>query len=229
MESISPPQDLSELEKLPLDILKEIGLKLDYHIIRDYCNLSKNFRRICRDDFWKRKMYKDFSEEDIEPIVYDNNYINYLNTRQRWILNSDKYWGNEYDENSIILAKYLKEKHPNKFKLIFVDKVRGLPSDNTPSDNRLKEMLIDFNPREFDLFIFRYRTQRPYAVAFMPTDNIDELSIKYQTNSYLKDNNLLSMPVGLNYLLNYYGMSLDSINLLYLEGTNLKFVSEMPL
>lgn len=203
---------LSELEKLPLDLLRLIGLELNFRKVEQYCILSKKFNRVCKEDFWKRKMEKDFKEDDISPIVYDNNYMNYLNTRQRWINNSNEDYRQEYIDNSMVLARYLNRFHKNEFKLFFTDTPK---TDEANIKRQLKHR--DLKPFNLILFMTEDKWYMTIIWALVFVLKTDDWEIVYQFDKELK------MPVGFNYLFTHYGMSEESLQWLYFKDTGFKF------
>jgi hypothetical protein len=55
------------MEKLPNDVLSEIGLKLKPYDLFNFLLVNKKINRICNSDyFWRRKIEKDYSYELID-------------------------------------------------------------------------------------------------------------------------------------------------------------------
>ena len=73
------------MESLPFDVLELIALDLPLESLTKYCRSSKRFQRICENNnFWKRKLAKDYPDVNLEGIPeanYQSEYQRLYSTR----------------------------------------------------------------------------------------------------------------------------------------------------
>jgi len=72
--------DVSYLLSLPIELRELALLKLDIKDILNFCAVSKEINRFCKDDyFWKRVFFRDF------PYISENIFLKKLGNRLIWI------------------------------------------------------------------------------------------------------------------------------------------------
>lgn len=211
-----------KFENLHSDVLKLIALHLDWLDILNLSKANKKCRSIHCLDFWKRKVYKDYSRD---LVVYDNYFCSYLCIQNYWImtkklkgydtvrrLEPEEENKEKYIKNGYILAKYLKYKYPEKYKLIVCV---------ADSINILSE--LNLIPHNLVYIIFPYIPDRLYFINNV-NNNVDEN--KYTTCIYREDDKEIEpMNAGLfGDFMEEYELYWENVKWLYTNDSEYKFV-----
>jgi hypothetical protein len=83
----NPGSTSKSINSLPGDMLREIALNLDYEDISNLCTSSKKFNEFIwhNNEFWMKKMERDFPGVVFEPQLTKTRYMNlYLNDLRRF-------------------------------------------------------------------------------------------------------------------------------------------------
>lgn len=158
------------MELLPLDVLKLIALKLAWKDILSFSKVNKKHRFIHVAKFWKDKVYMQFGRD---LVVYDNYFCSYIlltnywmatqytkgyDTARRWDMSDEEKM--EYCSNGHILARYLKHKYPQKYKIITV---------TLETDSEIMEYLRSTGPLQHNV-IYIKSLKRDNRIYFIDGD-----------------------------------------------------------
>ena len=219
------------MDTLPLDLIKFINYHLDWKDILNLIKVNKRYKSIHNNDFWKDKLYHNF----INPkLVSKNNFCNLLFNQRNYMRNGDRNYKKElFNDNSKILAKYLKYKLPHNFKCYFLNLTFINNSSPSNNDNKILEKIEKLNVKRYNLIIvdltyewfnpFNNKTSHNYFRGFyFVLKNIDEMSSfkDYKEKGF---DNIINCHSQFKNSMDEFGLNLKDAEWLYLDGLNYRF------
>lgn len=154
----------ANFESLPNDILRELLKKLDWKSARNYCQTNKRSASLCK-DLWKTKAKEELAVDITKDKMYKDDYYEYLraNIRNYFYAYPPKVGEETADEMSMEIARYLREKYPDEFKIhiislgadegfFFSEWHRFVPQDS-PSGRKWHEFEKKYSVRPGDIAV----------------------------------------------------------------------------
>lgn len=105
-------------ESLPNDILRELLKKLDWESAKNYCLTNKKLKGLCN-GLWRTRALEEFDIDINKNRKYKDEFYEYLRLSVVQYANNGKGKVSRETAESMAmeLARYLRERYPNEFKL----------------------------------------------------------------------------------------------------------------